>query len=105
MLLFVQGASQIYRRVINPYLEQYEGEIDNGLEGMRVEARRRIQSLGATAASEIARAVTRQGTSAVSLDSLEPDCLRRNGSSYPALGHRNILVGWRGMVVRGCVVG
>lgn len=33
---------------------------------MRVEATRRIQSLGATAATEIARAVTRQGSSAVS---------------------------------------
>ena len=45
---------------------QYEGEIDNGLEGMRVGAARRIQAMGATAATEIAKAVTKQGSSAVS---------------------------------------
>lgn len=60
-----QGASQIYDRLLHPYLEQYEGDIDNSLEGMRVEAARRLQSLGASAASELAKAVTRQGFSAV----------------------------------------
>ena len=63
--LALQGASQIYHRLLHPYLEQYEGEIDNGLEGMRIGASRRIQTLGASAATEIAKAVTKQGTSAV----------------------------------------
>lgn len=63
--LAIQGARQIYHRVIYPYLVHYEGDIDNGLEGMRVEATRRIQSLGASAATEIAKVVTRQGYSAV----------------------------------------
>eukprot|EP00904_Undaria_pinnatifida_P013004 jgi/Undpi1/8834/HiC_scaffold_25.g11296.m1 len=62
--LALQGASQIYHRLLHPYLEQYEGEIDNGLEGMRIGASRRIQTLGASAATEIAKAVTKQGTSA-----------------------------------------
>lgn len=61
-----KGASQIYRRFLHPYFEHYEGDIDSSLEGMRVEAARRIQSLGACAANEIAKAVTRQGFSAVS---------------------------------------
>lgn len=60
-----QGASQIYHRLLHPYLDKYEGDIDNGLEEMRAGATRRIQSLGASAASEIAKAVSRQGSSAV----------------------------------------
>lgn len=60
-----QGASQIYRRLLHPYLDKYEGDIDHGLEEMRAGATRRIQSLGASAASEIAKAVTRQGSTAV----------------------------------------
>ncbi|CAM9659130.1 unnamed protein product [Ascophyllum nodosum] len=59
-----QGASQIYQRFLHPYLEQYEGDIDTGLEEMRIQATRRIQSLGASAATEIAKAVKRQGFSA-----------------------------------------
>lgn len=60
-----QGASQIYRRLLHPYLDKYEGNIDNGLEEMRAGATRRLHSLGASAASEIAKAVSRQGSSAV----------------------------------------
>lgn len=60
-----QGASQIYRRLLHPYLDRYEINIDSGLEEMRAGATRRIQSLGASAASEIARAVTKQGLTAV----------------------------------------
>eukprot|EP00903_Cladosiphon_okamuranus_P008639 g8283.t1 len=59
-----QGASQIYQRLLHPYLDKYEGDIDNGLEEMRAGATRRLQSLGASAASEIAKAVSRQGSSA-----------------------------------------
>lgn len=66
LLPVLQGASQIYHRFLHPYMVQYEGEIDNGLEGMRVGAARRIQAMGATAATEIAKAVTKQGSSAVS---------------------------------------
>lgn len=61
----MQGASQIYRRLLHPYLDKYEGDIDHGLEEMRAGATRKIQSLGASAASEIAKAVTRQGSTAV----------------------------------------
>lgn len=68
-----QGASQIYRRVLHPYLDKYEGEIDHGLEEMRAGATRKIQSLGVSAASEIAKAVTRQGSTAVSFVSLSVD--------------------------------
>lgn len=60
-----QGASQIYHRLLHPYLDKYEGNIDNGLEEMRAGASRRLHSLGASAASEIAKAVSRQGSSAV----------------------------------------
>ncbi|CAN0140198.1 unnamed protein product [Hapterophycus canaliculatus] len=62
-----QGASQIYRKLLHPYLDKYEGDIDNGLEEMRAGASRRIQSLGASAATEIAKAVSRQGSSAKDL--------------------------------------
>ncbi|CAM9331498.1 unnamed protein product [Ectocarpus sp. 4 AP-2014] len=61
------GASQIYRRLLHPYLDKYEDNIDNGLEEMRAGATRRIQSLGASAATEIAKAVTKQGSTAKDL--------------------------------------
>ncbi|CAM9347017.1 unnamed protein product [Ectocarpus fasciculatus] len=61
------GASQIYRRLLHPYLDKYEEDIDTGLEEMRAGATRRIQSLGASAATEIAKAVTKQGSTAKDL--------------------------------------
>ncbi|CAM9828067.1 unnamed protein product [Ectocarpus sp. 12 AP-2014] len=58
---------QIYRRLLHPYLDMYEDNIDNGLEEMRAGATRRIQSLGASAATEIAKAVSKQGSTAKDL--------------------------------------
>ncbi|CAN0539495.1 unnamed protein product [Ectocarpus sp. 12 AP-2014] len=87
-----QGASQIYRRLLHPYLDMYEDNIDNGLEEMRAGATRRIQSLGASAATEIAKAVSKQGSTAVGVAA----CRRMDGSfarcgSLETLGGRRIL--------------
>ncbi|CAM9438327.1 unnamed protein product [Phaeothamnion confervicola] len=58
-----QGAAVIYGRLIHPYFCRFEDDIDGHLQDVQLKASRHIRSLTTTVATEVVRAVTRQGTS------------------------------------------
>jgi hypothetical protein len=48
-----QGAAQLYRRFVHPYLERYEVAIDGGIEQAQAHAGRHVRRVTAGLATEV----------------------------------------------------